>query len=326
VDLQASFPGTGASGWLPPGKRGAVVLHVDDLHPATSRDAYEAGGDLGSGALGHVEWLLERHPYLHVTLFTTPDWREISPVPTRRVLARVPWVRDRVFLAPVLPRGTMRLDRHPGFARYVASLPRTEVALHGLHHVHTGPDIPAEFQEQSRAHCARMLREGMSIFAAAGLPAPEGMTPPRFSTPPALLEGMVDCGLSYVASSRDLNTPAVPGARSQGSGLRGTPLLEPAVLPGGLVHLPTNFQATSLPERAYAVLDAGGLLSIKAHIVKLAFGHMALDGMDALYRNYLHLLFEALDRRYGDSIWWTTMAGVARQVRASAHPSSAPVA
>lgn len=321
---EAPHAAAAPAAWLPPGKRGAVVLHIDDVHPATSRDAYEAGGDLGAGALGHVEWLLERHPYLHVTLFTTPDWRETAAAPTRTLLARVPGVRDRVYLAPILPRGTMRLDRHPRFVQYVAALPRTEVALHGLHHVHTGLDIPAEFQEQSRERCGEMLREGMEIFAAAGLPAPQGMTPPRFSTPPALLGAMADRGMAYVASSRDILTDAAPGARSAMSGLRGTPLLEPSLLPGGLVHLPTNFQATSLPDRAHAILQAGGLLSIKGHIVKQAFGHIALDGMDALYRNYLHLLFDALHQRYGESIWWTTMAGVARQVRAAALQPSAP--
>src|SRR5271165_4616845 len=95
--------------WLPPGKRGAVCFSIDDIHPGTSSGPYEAGGDLGRGALGHVEWLLERHPQLRVTLFTTPDWREISPWPTRTILARMPFLRDRVYLTRVRRRGEMRL-------------------------------------------------------------------------------------------------------------------------------------------------------------------------------------------------------------------------
>src|SRR5690349_8840930 len=101
--------------WLPPGKTCAVCFTIDDVHPGRSTDAYEAGGDLGRGALGHVESLLERHSDLRVTLFTTPDWREISPVPTRKLLARVPFLRDRLFLTEVLAPGTMRIDRHPDF-------------------------------------------------------------------------------------------------------------------------------------------------------------------------------------------------------------------
>lgn len=93
------------NGWLPPGKHAAICFSIDDVHPGTSTDAYEAGGDLDRGVLGHVRWLLERHPCLRITLFTTPDWREISPLPTRRILAALPYVRDHVFLAPILPLG-----------------------------------------------------------------------------------------------------------------------------------------------------------------------------------------------------------------------------
>lgn len=316
---EASEEGAQAA-WLPPGKRCAICFHVDDVHPATSADAYEAGGDLRAGALGRVEWLLERHPQLHVTLFTTPDWREISPVPTRRLMARVPVLRKRMFLAPVLPAGTMRLDRHPAFIRYVAGLPRTEVALHGLQHVNRGPDIPAEFQGQTREQCLRMLQEALEIFRAAGLPRPAGMVPPRYNTPPALVEAMAQAGFSYLASARDIHTPATPWAVSAGAGLQGVPLARPALLAGGLVHLPANFQATSPVDRAFQVLDGGGLLSIKAHIVKDALGHVALDGMDDLYRNYLDTLFTLLHARYGESLWWTTMAGVADHLRSAPLP------
>jgi len=52
----------GMSRWLPAGKRAAVCFNVDDVHPATSQDEFDAGGDLGRGALGRVERLLDRQP------------------------------------------------------------------------------------------------------------------------------------------------------------------------------------------------------------------------------------------------------------------------
>lgn len=306
----------GPARWLPEGKRAAVCVSVDDVHPATSRHPYEAGGDLDRGVLGRLAWLLERHPSLRLTLFATPDWREISPAPTRRLLARVPGVRDRVYLAPVWPKGTMRLDRHPALVDYLRSLPRTEVALHGLHHVHPGPRIPIEFQAQGVDECVAMLEAGVEIFRAAGLSRPAGMCPPGFSTPPALLAAMARVGFSYVASSRDIFTAVEPDALAAMSGLRGVPLYRPALVEGGrMAHLPTNWQATSTPERAFAIVEAGGLLSIKGHAIKDAMGHVALDGVDDLYRNYLDLLFRELDRRYGQSLWWATMAEVADAVR-----------
>lgn len=304
------------AGWLPEGKRAAVVLTVDDVHPGRSTDAYEAGGDLGAGALGHVERLLDRHPDLHVTLFAAADWRELSPVPTRRLLAKVPGLRDRMYLARILPEGTMRLDRHPEFVAYVRSLPRTEVGLHGLHHVHRGPRIPVEFQEQDAVRCGAMLRVAVDIFEAAGLERPRGMTPPGWDVPPGLAAAMVDVGFDYVASARDIRTPIAPGAIAAQTGARGVPLLAPGLAEGGrLVHLPANFQATNRIERALEIVEAGGLLSVKAHIVKTAFGHVQLDGMDELYFNYLDALFAELRRRYGESLWWATMSEIAARVR-----------
>jgi len=68
-------------GWLPEGKIGAVCFSIDDVHPGTSADAYEAGGDLTHGALGTMMRLQQRHRELKLTLCVTPDWRLKSLVP-----------------------------------------------------------------------------------------------------------------------------------------------------------------------------------------------------------------------------------------------------
>lgn len=309
----------GTETWLPQGKRAGVVFSIDDVHPGTSRDPYEAGGDLERGALGHVQKLLESHQQAYVTLFVTADWREISPAPTRTTLARVPWLRDHVYLAEVHPKGTMRVDRHPGFASYLAGLPRTEVALHGLHHVHPGPRVATEFQRQSRAQCAGILREAQEIFAAAGVGDPQGMTPPSWNAPPALLDAMQDVGLHYVASACDIATPVDLAATNTGSGLRDVPVFLPTMLRGrGLVHVPSNYRATSTWDRAAAILEAGGLLSVKGHIIKDALGFVALDGLDEEYAEHLDGLFARIVSEFGESVWWATMGDVAKRVQQAA--------
>src|SRR5947208_2559976 len=95
--------------WLPDEKKAAVCLTIDDIHPSKSTDLYEAGGDLGNGVLGRLEWLLKRHPKLKVTLFTTADWAETVPFPTRKLLARIPYLRDRFYLAQRHPPGRMNV-------------------------------------------------------------------------------------------------------------------------------------------------------------------------------------------------------------------------
>jgi hypothetical protein len=223
-----------------------------------------------------------------------------------------------MFLARTLAPGTMRLDRHPEFVDYLKQLPSTEIALHGLHHVHRGLRIPVEFQGQTTDECAGMLREAIAIFETAGLERPGGITPPGWDVPPALAAALVRVGLAYVASARDIVTPVSSAALTNMSGIKGVPLIHPELIEGGrLVHIPTNFQATSPLERAFEIIELGGLLAIKAHIVKTAYGYVSSDGLDQLYRNYLDALFTQLRGRYGDALWWATMGSIAGHVSAA---------
>jgi hypothetical protein len=288
--------------WLPPGKRAAMCFTIDDVHPGRSTDHYDAGGDLGNGALGLVAELLERHPQLHVTLFTTADWREISPSPSR-VLSRIPVLRDRIYLSRVLAEGTRRIDRHPEFVAYLKALPRTEIGLHGLHHIHKGPKLHVEFQDE--------------IFDASGLPYVRGMCPPGWNAPPALLSAMAELRFEFVASARDIKTPIAETAVTNMSGLNGASLIYPTRLKSGLVHVTANFQATSRWERARQIVELGGLVGVKGHIIKDALGYVALDGIDPVYCNLLDLLFSRLEREYGDTLWWTTPGQIATRLRAT---------
>jgi hypothetical protein len=286
------------SRWLPPGKTAAICFSIDDIHPSTRHDPYEAGGDLGNGALGHLEWLASRHQKLRTTLFVTADWRCLSPVPTRRRLARVPFLASRMYLAPIRPRGEMRISRHPEFVRYLGALPNTELAFHGLHHVSRGPRIPVEFGRLSRRECSRRLRACALIFAEAATPE--------------LIEAMSEAGLEFLSAARDIVSPIEEGGRARMSGLSGPSLIHPEPIASGrLLHFTVNFQATSDFERARKILALGGLLHVKAHVVKEAFGYVAKDALDETYRATLDRLFATLDGEFGESLWWTSMGEIA---------------
>jgi hypothetical protein len=300
--------------WLPPDKECAVCLSIDDVHPARSTDYYEAGGDLGKGVLGNVEWLLSRHKDLKVTLFTTANWREISDYPTRKILARIPYVKDRVYLAKRWPKDRMRVDRHPEFVAYLNSLPRTEIGFHGLNHCHKGPKIPIEFQNESIVDISRDIDEMELIFKKARLKVTKGMCPPGWNAPPPLLEALKRKGFIYVASARDLFTPINSFAKTNMSGLKDMSLIYPQLIDPGLIHFSTNFQATSHIERAKEILDLRGLLSVKGHTVKIAFGSMSLDGIDQIYANYLDMVFREIEHEYGNGVWWASMGEIAERL------------
>lgn len=317
---------TECRGWLPSGKKAAVCVSIDDVHPARSTDAFDAGGDLGGGALGRVQRLLELHPQLRITMFVTPDWRRIDLVPTRKWFTRIPLVRERIHWAPLAPRGRFRIDRFPDFVAYLNALPRTDCAIHGLHHAHPGPRLAMEFQGQSRRRCRALVQEARGIFVAAGLKHVPGFAAPAWNTPPALCAALTDEDFRFVASARDLDTPVRAGARTAGHGLHGASLIQPTWVAGvpargpaaatrGLVHFSTNFQATSTLERAHAIIEAGGLLFIKAHVFKSGGGITMLDGLDDDYCASLDRLWRELDHRYGEALWWTSLDEVTNRCR-----------
>ena len=134
---------------------------------------------------------------------------------------------------------------------------------------------------------------------------------------------MVANDLTFVASARDIRTAIAPDAATAMSGLRGVSLIYPETIQQGkLIHFTANFQATSSLDRAIEIVEMNGLLAIKAHIIKNGCGHIALDGLDELYRNYLDLVFSELEQRYGNSLWWTSMAEITAHINTTHQPQT----
>lgn len=298
--------------WLPPGKKAAICFSIDDVNPARAKDFYDAGGDMDNGSLGLVHWLLKRHPKLKVTLFVTADWRMISHFPTRKLISKIPYIRDRVYLTKLLKKGTMSLDKHPEFVNYLRNLPNTELALHGIYHCNKGLKPNIEFQDQTSEEFELLLKEAKRIFAAAGLNPPLGICPPNWNAPENLQISMVNEGFKYLASARDLFTEISCDALANMSGIKGVSLIYPQfIFNDKLVHIPSNFNATRTIDRAVKIIENNGLVSIKAHITKNIFGYNLYDGIDEVYINYLDTMLTVLENRYGDELWMTSMSEIA---------------
>jgi hypothetical protein len=299
--------------WLPPGKRAAVCLSVDDVHPAS--DVGQLDGGRARRALDHVRWLADRHPSLRTTLFVTPDWRSMTAYPQRSWWTTVPAVGTFAYHLPVLPPRTMRLERFPEFCEYLRTWTGVEMALHGLHHVTRGPQPLLEYDQPSVRRCRTLLTEGLARMDEAALPTTRGVCPPGWVASSAMLQAMGECDFRFIASARDLDTPIADSAKTAGSGLRGMRLIHPQLVPGTrLVHLPTNFQATSSRERAIEIVRAGGLLSIKAHLLDSFGSYVALDGLTVGYRTHLDDVLRAVEDECGDALWWPLMSEVGAPV------------
>ncbi|APO54314.1 peptidoglycan/xylan/chitin deacetylase (PgdA/CDA1 family) [Bradyrhizobium diazoefficiens] len=310
----ARLPARGLAGippdWLPPGKKAAVVFTIDDVHPGTSRDSYEAGGDLDHGQLRFLIRLLTAHSKLRATLFVTADWRAKHPSVSHPLLMHIPGVRRLWCEWNTLPEGTMRIDRFPRFIEFLKNLPRVEIGLHGLTHNRGRHPTHLEYLDASEEECRRSLAGIFQIFHAANLAFVPGMSPPGWYLSHGLARAMRDAGLTFVGSSRDLVSAVHREARSGMSGLTGTSLIAPQWISGGLLNFTTNYQATSTIDRARSIIDHGGLLAIKAHVIKRAGSYVALDGLGEEYCDHLHAVFDYLET-VGEDLWWTSMGEIA---------------
>lgn len=302
--------------WLPKNKKAAICFTIDDLHPAkVSSHGYDAGGDLNNGVFGRVNWLLEKHPKLTVTLFTTADWREISPFPTRKFLAKIPYIRDWLYLTKIQPKGTFQIDKFKDFQDFYTNHKQVEIALHGLHHCHKGLKVPVEFQKQSSKVCSKIIKKMLEIFDNSQIPYVKGFTPPAWNASESLIQSLIENNIDFLASARDIITPIAIDAKNKMSGFPNISILYPEYIHDKkMVHLPSNFQANTNFDRAFKILDCGGLLSIKAHMIKSFHGHISIDGVDQDYMNYLDKLLNEINDRYGDSIWWTSMGDISDKI------------
>jgi peptidoglycan/xylan/chitin deacetylase (PgdA/CDA1 family) len=208
----------------------------------------------------------------------------------------------------------MRIERHPAFVEQLRA-PRFELAVHGLHHFAPGHRPPEEFGRLGAFRARRRLKRALQLFGRAGLTVERGFAPPAWTLPPTLQRALVAEGYEWVSSARDLQTPIAAGARTAGSGLQGVDLIGPQRISGGrLVHVPVNIQAPLDEARAAAIVDARGLVSIKAHAVVQAFDYVSPDGLDQAHVERLDEFLTSLEDRYGARLWWASLGDVARRV------------
>lgn len=313
--------------WLPPGKQAAIIFSIDDIHPAGWDAHYEAGGGLEHGVLGRTDRLLKRHPKLQALLMVTPDSRLRAPYanPWQQLARYIPGLNQCMHAARVHKAGTYRIDHHPEFVDYVRMQPRMSVAMHGYQHVSGGSRYALEFENLDDEQCLQRIEAGKAIFDASQLNISKGFASPASALRGPLIRALQKAEFEYIFSARDLHTPITERSKTLGSGLRGAALIHPQRIENtDIIHFPTNFQATSSADRAFSILDAGGLLSVKAHAFKYAFKHIQADGLDGLYGNFLDLLFSRLEDRYGDGLWWTSPAAIAARINDSQASCNTP--
>lgn len=257
-------------------------LNLDDIHPEAGADGTDCGGDRDRGVFGLLREMWRHFPRVKVTLFVTPDWMDRRQPLWARALRR----NTRTWLP-----GTFRLDRHKEWCGWLASLPNTEVAVHGLHHFAPRGFHSQEFAPLDRVESLRRIHAAGGIFRDAGLRHSLGFRPPGWGVSPGMFEALREAGFQYVATSGDFFAPIRPEATGHGGGVKGLPLLGPG-WHEGLVNVPQNWDIAASPvERGVEIAKMGGLLSAKGHIAPAYDGEPISNGLThATLKRLLDLL------------------------------------
>lgn len=171
-------------------------LSFDDVHPESSSDGMDCGGDRDSGVFKYLIKLWEKYPKLKITLFVTPNWidRANDPFPVKQFkrLAGLKYTKtwqDEPFL----------LTKHKVWCKWLNSFPNCEIAIHGYNH-HTDARFHSqEFQNMPYDECKKRLERAECIFRESGLHYVRGFRPPGWGISDELFQALRELNYDFIS-------------------------------------------------------------------------------------------------------------------------------
>ncbi len=307
------------------GYKAALALGIDDLHPESSREGVDCGGDLEKGSLGMLEEFLSRYD-MKATLFLTP-YHIFRPqffgLGKAHKMARLLPFSEKidVIFSRLIRRWDSRFnlmkDDNRAFIEYLKELiskGMIEVGIHGLFHFSEIPPYAMEFLKLDDVEAERRIRLSLDIIASKSIPFVKGFAPPGWGVNKGLLRALILHKFLYIAGSADFITRPRTSSKSREHGLKGVPLLFPCVIGGKLVNIPRNWtpHRNSL-HRALRILELGGLLGIQMHVENSYHDHYLGNGITEGNLKKLGALIDTVENRFGRrNVWFTTFSGIAR--------------
>lgn len=299
----------------PGGKKFAISMAVDDVHPESSWDeeGLDYGGEMEKGNFGYLTELVSRISQLKVTLFIPPDWTIRPDSFSGSVLSLFNLVRRR----RSYPRGRFRLDseKQKDWCSWLKAKILTgnfEVAVHGLTHFSSSaPRAGLEFHGLSKEEAMVRISEAENIFKKAGIPFVKGFRPPGWHWSNELVQAVDSLGYLFFAGSSGPDEEIGPHARANGAGYPGMSLIYPDRIQGtSLISFSANTWEGQL-DRARSIAKLGGLILIQTHIGPSAYGVRYLSSRSAArFANMVH----ELELEFGDVGWFASLRQIAERV------------
>lgn len=265
-------------------------LNFDDIHPESSTEGSDCGGDREKGVFGYFKRIWKKYPYVKITLFVTPNWIDRSNI-------RFPMYYVNRLLGKKYTRewgmDTFRLDKYKDWCDWLNSFENFELAAHGLYHHRETDPHGAEFLGMSRDECLSRLKTAEEIFSRSGLRVSRGFRPPGWGISDGLFEALRELDYEFIACSGDMNVPITQDAVVKETGIKNVPLLYPSKH-CGMVNIPQNWDIKKSDiKRALEIAKLDGLVSAKGHIAGIYDGEVIQNGLnDESFENIMALLEE----------------------------------
>lgn len=297
-------------------------MGVDDVHPESSLDGCDCGGDLEGGALSLLERLVAEHPQLKVSLFVTPAWRFL---PQRRFFRRMQRklgrgsLLDRAWKRLFLrswPEDRFRVDdeRFVGWREKLRSLVRSgsfELGVHGFDHFQEYSQHATEFAFLDPTECLDRVRRARDLFLKAELHHSNVFSPPGWAVTKELVWALEESGLNCLAGSADGVSSIAETQTSEEAGLRGVPLCFPGWVSDAVLNVPRNWDiAKSAYRRMDSVASLGGLIGVHSHVQNGYWGDYLGNGITAENVRRLSASLHELEGKYPGQVWYATFQDV----------------
>jgi len=303
----------------PDGYKAAFVIGIDDVHPETSRDGCDCGGDLEKGILGDLLRFVEKYPQVTTTLFITPQWIYKPQSRSFRYFHKIARILNlpntlesivSIFLSRKWEQDRFKIDKNLEWSSFIEQKVQEgkfSIGIHGLYHFGRSLSPAREFEHLSHEECAARLRKAKAIFKGSGITITTGFSPPGWCITEDLLKALKTEGIRYVAGN-------VAYARNYG-GIKGISTTFPQFLRYGILNIPRNWVAEySSLDQAKKIVENKGIVGVHAHVYQSYHGGSIESGLTPERIKKWMELVDFLEENYPKEIWYTTFDGMTRYV------------
>jgi len=261
-------------------------LNFDDVHPETSNDIADCGGDMEKGVFKYILSLLDEFPKLKITLFVVPNWIDKPNDPFLfKHIKKLLGLRytNQWYGEP------FRLDKHEDWCEWLNSFVekgKIEICVHGLYHHRDSDPHSAEFKDLSYEECKRRILLAEKIFKNAGLKYSKIFRPPGWGISEGLFKALKD--LKYSISLDPI---------ACGISINKLPRYSVSIYKN-LINIPQNWDIKKGKiEEAIKILEKYKFLSAKGHIQDRYGRDVVGNGLTKeSYKNIRNLLIKIEER------------------------------